>query len=267
MTSLVIPNGKTDLAWTHFNLMVLCPVCQNEYQPEMVSFCSVCGWDLTPCPPAFQQRQSLQEAWARQVWEKLQDLEKIAQTDRLKDLSLNREPQEILTSKTLIFTSKTLQELRSERGINYTPLRCLLEARQWREADEETTRLMLLAAKREKVGYLDLYAIRDFPCTDLFTINQLWLEYSRGHFGFSVQKRIWESLANQKQSASEADLGDYLGWRKQGQWLDYDDLIFDLRSPQGHLPVGFAWWVVWWCISLSRVVVYEVFERLKSCKF
>ena len=263
-----IPNGEANLASTDSDLMVgFCPVCQNEYQPEKVSSCSVCGWDLTPCPPAFQERQSRQVAWAKRMWEKLQQLERIRECDDRDTVPPTQAVRGISASQSLIVLSKDLQELRSERGINYTSLRHLLEARQWREADEETTRLMLIAAQREKAGYLDLYAIRDFPCTDLYTINQLWLEYSRGHFGFSVQKRIWKSLLNQNKSASEADFGGYVGWRKRGTWLDYDDLTFDLRSPQGHLPVGFAWWVVWWCISLSRVVVFEVFERLNTCGF
>ncbi|MEB3278613.1 MAG: GUN4 domain-containing protein [Lyngbya sp.] len=262
-----IPNGEADLVLTQSNLMHLCPVCQNKYQPEDVLSCSVCGWDLTPCPPAFLERQSQQVAWARKLWKKLQELERIQCNAPGKTPSQNQVFPGISASQGLIVPSDNLQELHSDRGINYTPLRRLLEARQWREADEETTRLMLIAAEREKAGYLDLYAIQGFPCTDLYTINQLWLEYSRGHFGFSVQKRIWESLINQQESVSEADFGDYLGWRKEGKWLDYDDLIFDLRSPQGHLPVGFAWWVVWWCISLSRVVVFEVFERLNSCGF
>jgi len=264
----LIPNGgsEANLAWTQFNLMYLCPVCQNEDQPENVLFCSVCGWDLTPCPPDFQDRQTQQVAWARRIWKKLQELEQISPIDSANTASQNPAEQESSTSRSLIVTSTSVERLHSERKINYTPLRNLLEARQWREADEETTRVMLLAAQREKAGYLDLYAVRDFPCQDLYTINQLWLEYSRGHFGFSVQKRIWESLINQKESISEAHFGDYLGWRKEGQWLDYDDLVFDLRSPQGHLPVGFAWWVVWWCIALSRVVVFEVFERLDSCQ-
>jgi hypothetical protein len=58
---------------------------------------------------------------------------------------------------------------------------------------------MLKAAKKQKIaylnnGYLDIESIEKFPCTDLGTIDQLWVKYSYGRFGFSVQKRIWESV-------------------------------------------------------------------------
>ena len=55
-----------------------CPVCQTQYIPGNVNCCSVCGWDLTPYPPAlvqsvpseFLQQQSVQLDWARQMWAK-----------------------------------------------------------------------------------------------------------------------------------------------------------------------------------------------------
>ncbi|HYX15858.1 MAG TPA: GUN4 domain-containing protein [Nostoc sp.] len=40
-------------------------------------------------------------------------------------------------------------------------------------------------------GWLDYKSIENFPCTDLRTIDRLWVKYSNGHFCFSVQKRIW----------------------------------------------------------------------------
>lgn len=38
--------------------------------------CSVCDWDLTPCPAAFVERQNVQITWAREIWVKLQALQK-----------------------------------------------------------------------------------------------------------------------------------------------------------------------------------------------
>ena len=40
-------------------------------------------------------------------------------------------------------------------------------------------------------SYIDRY-IKLFPGEDLRFINNLWLKYSQGHFGFSVQKNIWK---------------------------------------------------------------------------
>ncbi|MEH2282341.1 MAG: GUN4 domain-containing protein [Nostoc sp.] len=76
----------------------------------------------------------------------------------------------------------------------YEQLAYYLAAGKWKEADEETDRLMLQVAGREKQGYLDLDDIRQFPCKDLRTIDQLWVQYSNGHFGFSVQKEIYLSV-------------------------------------------------------------------------
>ncbi|CCI15460.1 GUN4 domain protein (fragment) [Microcystis aeruginosa PCC 9806] len=78
-------------------------------------------------------------------------------------------------------------ELKSEKGIDYTKLRDLLAAGKWEEADQETAKVMCQAAGREKEGYLDTASINNFPCEDVRTINQLWLHYSKGKDGFSVQ--------------------------------------------------------------------------------
>ncbi|MEI2580272.1 GUN4 domain-containing protein [Scytonema sp. PRP1] len=85
-------------------------------------------------------------------------------------------------------------DLPSEKGVDYTRLRDLLAAGKWKEADEETFAVMLKASGRENDGWLDIESIKNFPCTDLRTIDQLWVKYSNGGFGFSVQKRIWESV-------------------------------------------------------------------------
>ncbi len=70
--------------------------------------------------------------------------------------------------------------LKSEVGIDYSHLRDLLAAEKWHKADKLTRRLVLKAANCE--GYLDNDDWLEFPCTDLRTIDQLWVEYSKGHF-------------------------------------------------------------------------------------
>jgi len=54
--------------------------------------------------------------------------------------------------------------------------------------------VMLKGAGREEKGWLNIKDIEKFPCEDLRTIDQLWVEYSNGSFGFSVQKRIYRSV-------------------------------------------------------------------------
>ncbi|MFM6508212.1 MAG: GUN4 domain-containing protein, partial [Dolichospermum sp.] len=83
-------------------------------------------------------------------------------------------------------------QLKSDVGMDYNKLRDLLKAEKWQEADKETRRVMLAVAKREEKGWFNVESIDNFPCADLRTIDQLWVKYSDGKFGFSVQKRIYQ---------------------------------------------------------------------------
>ncbi|TAD96969.1 MAG: serine/threonine kinase [Oscillatoriales cyanobacterium] len=123
-------------------------------------------------------------------------------------------------------------------GMDYINLRNLLAAKKWKEADEETARVMFKVAGREKAGWLDTENIEKFPGEDLRTIDQLWVKYSDGRFGFSVQKRIYQSLGGTRkynQKVWEA-FGDKVGWRKNNEWLYYEK--FYNIAPQAHLPAG-----------------------------
>lgn len=138
--------------------------------------------------------------------------------------------------------------LKSALGVGYTRLRDLLATGEWKEADRETFKVMLKAARREKEGWFDTNSIENFPCDDLRTIDQLWVKYSQGHFGFSVQKKIWLEVGGKVDYDTECKLGDRVGWRKRRKgrkgWLEYDDLTFNLEAPRGHLPSCarvFAW--------------------------
>jgi len=62
------------------------------------------------------------------------------------------------------------------------------------------------------------------------SIAGLWMQYSNGKFGFSVQNRCWRDLKKQYDAFC-----DRVGWR-QGTWLPYNSLIFDTNAPEGHLP-------------------------------
>jgi eukaryotic-like serine/threonine-protein kinase len=144
-----------------------------------------------------------------------------------------------------------LVELKSDVGVDYSNLEKLLKGQSWREADEETARLMLKVANREEEDWLDIEAINNFPCTDLSTIDQLWVKYSNGHFGFSVQKLIWLECGGKVDDETEKALGDAVGWRKDGSWLDYKDTVFTLNTSLGNLPLlgvrGLCFGSAWGC--------------------
>ncbi|GAB4344329.1 MAG: hypothetical protein OHK0047_37280 [Leptolyngbyaceae cyanobacterium] len=142
-------------------------------------------------------------------------------------------------------------ELASERGVNYTRLKSLLMAGKWKEADQETAQRMCEVTGRQQEGWLRAEDIQNFPCADLRTIDQLWVQYSSGWFGFSIQVQIYLEVGG-----SYSKFGDRVGWRvsrsiirERGillwkreekveieEWLMYNQLNFSLDAPKGHLP-------------------------------
>lgn len=136
-------------------------------------------------------------------------------------------------------------DLNSERNIDYTQLRNLLKARKWKEADQETTQRMCEAMGQQKEGWLRTGDVQQFPCADLRTIDQLWVKYSDGKFGFSIQKKIWQKHGSPtKYNTKWGNFGVEVGWRTKGmlgigaEWKLYSEFTFDTSAPEGHLPVG-----------------------------
>ncbi|MEH2076350.1 MAG: GUN4 domain-containing protein [Nostoc sp.] len=129
-------------------------------------------------------------------------------------------------------------KFQSNRNIDYTQLRDLLAQHKWKEADIETTKLILQVMNKTYWNEVYKEDIDNFSCQDLHTIDRLWEQYSYGYFGFSVQESIWSEMGGQVDYETEKKLGDRLGWRKEGNWLDYEQLTFKLSpmTPMGHLP-------------------------------
>ncbi|MGI0494567.1 GUN4 domain-containing protein [Alkalinema pantanalense CENA528] len=137
-------------------------------------------------------------------------------------------------------------DLRSEKGIDYSDLRDLLKAGKWQEADDETLRVMLQIARRKKHGWLDLQSIEKLPHIDLRTIDALWVKYSGGKFGFSVQKRVYLSCCEKTdrryvyyEDECWKKFGDAVGWRVNEKWIWHSEANFNISAPQGHLPIIF----------------------------
>jgi hypothetical protein len=157
--------------------------------------------------------------------------------------------------------------LKSERGVDYTKLRDLLAAGKWKEADEETGKVMFMAAGRVNEGYLDVESMINFPCEDLRTINQLWLHYSKGKFGFSVQKEIYESLGGTRVYNEKVweKFCDRVGWRKGGSYVKYSDLTFNLElASPAHLPFS-GYLVIDHRCYLRLIEVSFLAQRLVTC--
>ena len=138
---------------------------------------------------------------------------------------------------------------------NYHRLDQLLAAKKWKDADQETANIMFKIMGREKERWLREEDCKNFPKDELKIIDQLWVKYSNGHFGFSVQKEIFTSAKiGGKVGIYDDDIwckfGEEVGWKKKrflgmnNDWLLYSNLSFEiLPSNKGHLPIVCIWYV------------------------
>ena len=128
--------------------------------------------------------------------------------------------------------------LPSEKGIDYRNLQKLLETGQWEKADRETAKVMLQAMEKESWFDVRSNDLLNFPCQDLKTIDSLWVKYSKGKFGFSVQKDIYLEcggvLDGKYHEEAFKTFGDRVRWRENGKWEF--NVTFDTSVPKGHLP-------------------------------
>ncbi len=73
----------------------------------------------------------------------------------------------------------------------YADLERYLKNGQWKEADDETYRLMITEVGKEVGRWFDREDLLNFPCEPLKAIDGLWVKHSGGKFGFSVQKEMY----------------------------------------------------------------------------
>ena len=171
---------------------------------------------------------------------------------------LYRETTKQIDDRSLIFDLEYNSLKVLVRDSKYFELKRLLKAGEWRAADQETCRLMITTVGKEEGESFSIEDIKTFPCEDLLTIDRLWVEASKGHFGFSVQKKIWERCGSPMRYSNDyKKFMDAVGWRS-GSSLDdfvsYNDLKFSTsHSLVGELPfVGFGFLGWGWSTLFSR---------------
>jgi GUN4-like len=147
-------------------------------------------------------------------------------------------------------------------AVDYSRLEGYLKAGQWKEANQETGKLLFQAAKKDKEGWLDREAIDSIACDALSKMDELWLKNSDQRFGFSSQRKIYFECGGEigKYNVKVWEcFGDRVGWRLKDNWLLPDEATFGFSAPVGHLPY-FRFWVMdnsgyWWgVILMSRLV-------------
>ena len=149
----------------------------------------------------------------------------------------------------------------------YGKLQDLLAAGKFKEADQETTRVILEVAAKER-DTLTPEDIQKFPCSVLRIIDRLWLTYSKERFGFSVQVRLYrdqggtmDTLLTQNMEVMKS-FAARIGWFKdnKGQFDNYDNWDFTLEAPVGCFPAN------WWKSPYGLKMVNFYFTRLFACE-
>ena len=143
----------------------------------------------------------------------------------------------------------------------YADLEHYLKNGEWEAADKETYRLMITEVGKEEGQWFDSEDLLNFPCEPLRLIDGLWVKYSDGQFGFSVQKEIYLACGGVPDGKYNLEafnkFGEAIGWKVKGKW--FEDITFETSSPEGHLPCelgleGRCWDVLWFSSLASRLV-------------
>jgi len=143
----------------------------------------------------------------------------------------------------------------------YADLERYLKNGQWKEADNETYRLMITEVGKEEGQWFEREDLLNFPCEPLMAIDGLWVKHSGGKFGFSVQKKMYvEECGGVPNGRYDIKAWNKLceinGWNRK---IRYDTIL------RGHLPTGASPLgggilraFVWSCGLVSRIQTCEL---------
>ena len=90
----------------------------------------------------------------------------------------------------------------------------LMKKNRWKEADSKNDQFLLVSAKREKQGFLELNDVKNFNCKDLKAVDELWFKNSDEKFGYRVQKRIYLETGNSLDF--DWKKGTFTKWNEEG---------------------------------------------------
>ncbi|MEL4894737.1 GUN4 domain-containing protein [Crocosphaera sp. Alani8] len=148
----------------------------------------------------------------------------------------------------------------------YSQLQEFLKEEKFKEADQETSRVILDAVNRSRDD-LTPSDMKQLPCSILQVIDTLWRDYSGNRFGFSIQLRLYEEVGGSIETLRSQNMdilqkyGDRVGWRQNGQWRgsDYGNFDFTLSAPEGCFPA------IWWKSPYGFKMATFCFMRLIEC--
>ncbi|XWS09318.1 hypothetical protein CRYUN_Cryun40dG0075200 [Craigia yunnanensis] len=147
-----------------------------------------------------------------------------------------------LSSTTSNSTSSTTST--TSQPISFDTLQHHLSTQNFRQADEETRRLLIVLAGEaaQKRGYVFFSEVQFISEADLKAIDDLWKQYSNNKFGYSVQKRRWQKVNKDftkfflkvgwmKKLDTEVEQYNYRAFPNEFVWELNDE------TPEGHLPL------------------------------
>ena len=131
--------------------------------------------------------------------------------------------------------SPTWLDTPSGADIDFTPLQHHLLREDFEEADRVTSALLRELAGEQAVrrGYVYFSEVAPMSGVDLTTLDRLWIVFSQGRFGFSVQWRLLQSFDGRYDQ-----LWPRIGWKTDGVWTRYPGAFdWSLKAPEGHMPL------------------------------
>ena len=123
----------------------------------------------------------------------------------------------------------------SESDLDYSPLQKALLEERFEEADCLTSAFLrqLAGEQAERRGYVYFSEVLSMRGLDLVTMDRLWIAYSHGRFGFTVQAHLLATLNGRYDK-----LWPRIGWKQEGVWTRYPNAFdWSLKAPEGHMPL------------------------------
>ncbi len=148
----------------------------------------------------------------------------------------------------------------------FQPLQKLLADGNFREADQETIRVILGITQQPDLESITPNDVRQFPCNELQVIDKIWAKYSQGKFGFGAQSRIYQSVGGSLDTTIAQDysiiekFGKTVAWRKDNKWQKCDELDYTINAPEGCHPSR------WWNSPFGSKMTNFFFARLITCE-
>ncbi|MBV6624653.1 MAG: GUN4 domain-containing protein [Rivularia sp. (in: Bacteria)] len=178
-------------------------------------------------------------------------------TTELQHQSLSNYVTEIPTKQEEIFPIIS-------KEIDYKRLKDFLEAKKFKEADQETKNILLASLGKNPNEKMGIEEIRGLSEIILIRIDDLWNDFSNQKFGFRVQRNIWQEIISPQKGLISRWLpfnnnepthndqekwfkfGRYVGWRNQTnnreEWNKYKNLNFTIDASKGCFPYFRNWW-------------------------